>query len=1034
MDKPANFFRHRNLVVDTNTISLNASEVKPNNLLSPTNQSTKKNSFDTSFIPEQSTITPNLIDDARKILEKDGISEDEAFQLYEIFKDSKLFKQYSTEKYYAPKDCPYVLLFQEAKISYLNAGDVLYKEGEMLNKKFYVLINGELNLMKKDMIKPAFNSIMSASETQTQILGSADNTKDELLEDDSYEAGSEEKILNESSLTLSRTISRIGGREIEEKNKSSSLKLRKVLIGTRFARHLSSKQPSSVMFNKKTLSKINTNDIITSPFEEKRRVKRQPSISKIRIERFGKIVEKIGVGGWFGEEVLKGKGRRLYTAVAVAPSEVIVLNKEHMAQVIEALNLRTENKVNFLASVVPKMEYFLTRQTIEKLLSIFEERTLGYNEFLFREDDAGEDLFILYEGTCQLSRIIIHNDAEKMKYPLENFKSLYGLKQSNMEHLNICTLEKGSFIGEEIFFNKSWKYEYNIKAMTSNVTFLCLNKNKLQRLPRGVYMGIKTLSANKRIKTLELLKTLLASKGLQCDTYDIANTFPLIVSSSQKLSYRPSLHPRSPKQSQVFSSVDKFDQSRPEFENMLNVSKEAVGEDIDHKTKCLVKKEGNIYTTKDPSTYTLEGFIHHLHDFSSQIKITEEPVIVKETITGTGSQETLISPARYQEENSKCQLSKVIQNMLSPSSMTGSPKTEISLRLGSNPSIMKVDQYYSLMMSMIKSDDSIQSSDQDLSKPKNVLGFVPDDFEMDTSRKRKNQKQKEVILKRRLMEKKSASPKQQEDNLKSMFTSYLTSKYKKDRTHRKDKKFTSVGSFMQINAVNSPTYRSPAESSSPSPCHHKAVSTSSRPFSATVRDTIPIPAKLTRPASSITSSPGRPFSALSPTNEKKITMPESSTEVASTKLSRPASSVTTTPMRPFSAWSASNETFTSKRFAVQESRCEVAEASKANLKVSMSPTARHNDLQEQKGAESYIDRPSTAGRLMNKRLSFSPRQENMSYRKVGSIPKKAGGFPSKSHVKVTYHEYKNTNGKCFVENSSSNNLVRNFKREEKISS
>ena len=799
-----------------------------------------------------------LIEQVKLILHhQKEISTEDALFIYNTFKDDEVIKHLrDTTDTAAAKDDQFIFLFQNAKLTHHPKGSVIFKEGDKQDGKFYFVLTGEVSLLKKDK-----ESLLNASITSEHHPFIPIELIDAYSPSDYYSKSREtpQSVLhykNRKSSFLVDVLGRNSPKTSTMKSTANSL-----MHGQKFWQNMKKPmKPTSPTFmadlsNSNKLKERKA--MLQQQSSHETRDKNLPRSGSINSDRkkyrksdtmntegltfqYGNLLDRVHEGGHLGEDTFEKKGKRLLTALATLNTDVMELDKKHIESFIEAFTAKREKMIDFLVKVLPAIDSRYAVQALENLLFSLERKEANFNDYFTKEGEASDNVYILFEGTCQLSKTVVFNDAEKMKQPLEGCKDIYGLKQSSIENINICNVERGAFIGEEILFNKSKQYEYNVQVTSSRAVFLTISKWKFSILPLGVNKGVRNLYQEKLAKNMRIFKTILQTKRLQYNPEQLEDlSGPLIVSSKEKLSYRPNLHSRSPTaKNREFLVIEDF-LKNTSSEAHLNVSNETTSVE-----KCKIQKNININTGKiEIEGFSLERFIFDLHRYKD--KKPEEDTLegeragtIEKSSQGFGSKtnlEEIITTvvqektqsdapaqkiqtkslkngflAEYQSkkyaEQTEETTSKRIHSMLKHNTKEGNPQGEISLRLASHPCIMKVDQCYKIMKNIIKQDVVDRSNETDPIKQNNILGFVPDDFELETYRKKKNQKQKQIMLNRRLDEIKSLSPKRQQQQENSQNSQILLStvaerRYLKSR-YKKRKKFPSFAALYQKSFSN----------------------------------------------------------------------------------------------------------------------------------------------------------------------------------------------------------------------------------------
>ncbi|KAL4442802.1 hypothetical protein ABPG74_010691 [Tetrahymena malaccensis] len=195
-----------------------------------------------------------------------------------------------------------------------------------------------------------------------------------------------------------------------------------------------------------------------------------------QIESFGTKVNEIGKGTGFGDKALLAanpkQAVRNATIICTTPVLCIIVYRKDFLRVVE----------NFSAEAILK-EKTITRQfkffkdvsstsLKERLLYYFQDINLLKNEFVCKEGEYAEGLYIFAEGKVTLQK----------KY--EDQKNIYYQKYQN---ISICTIERPTFFCEEVIFSKEekpkCKYTIQVTSQKAHLYF-CSKQNFLYKFPK----------------------------------------------------------------------------------------------------------------------------------------------------------------------------------------------------------------------------------------------------------------------------------------------------------------------------------------------------------------------------------------------------------------------------------------------------------------------------------------------------------------------------------------------------------------------
>jgi len=442
---------------------------------------------------EHSTDTPTKL---RMILMSSHRSDQDAEFLYNHLKDLKFFKEFNLMNENLNEAESLLHLCKHFGYERFDAGKVVFQEGDESNGKMYIIYKGEVSIVKKqidDFMAKNLQNIALTDElaTPTSITPIKKDKSDITRVSDT------KLFLTEDSECPTPV----------DKGKLYWNILRPVIGATASRRNSVKGSPIN--------SHSRRSSIIQSPRTPRRGsffVAETETLDTI-ISKYGKIIDKIGKGGFFGERALASKVNRSATIVTNTECEFLTVSAELFAFIKARFERSNTLKLNFMLDFFPNLDQVTNKKMIEALIYLLEERTFNLNNSIITEGTKSKEFFILFEGHCDVYKeAIIEKPPSNPHIPLAKTKT--------KESVKLCTLFPGVFFGDEILFNSTSQYEYTVKAASSKVVVLALDKVKFNvRFPQAVFDGLYNLYQKRKQQHMYLLNKILTQKMRQHPEY-----------------------------------------------------------------------------------------------------------------------------------------------------------------------------------------------------------------------------------------------------------------------------------------------------------------------------------------------------------------------------------------------------------------------------------------------------------------------------------------------------------------------------------
>jgi len=471
-------------------------------------------------------------------------------------------------------------LCSSLKLEIYSPGEVIFKEGDPSNQKFYIIYSGQVHIIQKNLDIVTKTNLHSQEKPKSNLLDTHSNSFSSSSESSMDEPDPLEKPTNQviyipqkKSIFLkqednnSPPVQTNFSQKKDLFRKSLNLRLEPNLIPTkhdpiiinplRFNRGITngmgspegsigSIEPLSALSQSRAdsikassdgnattrrrmsttykrlveLEKISRKNSLESPDTVKTEITKKskvPDKNKIRekvlrkARRLGMIKDTIGKGTSFGEMALISNNPRGATVMAAERTELLVIDAEDYKIIRSKDEPEKKRVVQFMIEQIPDLDQIHSVRIIEDLSYLLERRVYRNGNLITREGQRGEDLFLLFQGRIEISKNIEIEEREKIvKSPINHFRVQGTLKE---DLLISFTDTPGSFIGEEVLFEKSKHYYFTTKVTSGTAIIYAINKNKFfYRFHPGTKLALQKLYEIKSKERIDIVKRKLSIK------------------------------------------------------------------------------------------------------------------------------------------------------------------------------------------------------------------------------------------------------------------------------------------------------------------------------------------------------------------------------------------------------------------------------------------------------------------------------------------------------------------------------------------
>jgi len=227
----------------------------------------------------------------------------------------------------------------------------------------------------------------------------------------------------------------------------------------------------------------------------------------------GWVKSKITRGGFFGEKALFSKRPRPATIITATECEFLVFSKTLFQAVIEKYDLKRKELIEFMHSFVPAIENIAQEEQVEDLIYAFEEKIYERDAFISREGEPGTKLYLMCEGTCELTKKMTIQEKDKAKEPLDPVQKLIRVQPAKIQEIPVCTVNRGQFMGEEIVYQNRGVYDLSVRAYSAQVKVLVIDKYRFfAKFPDVSREKLGKVFQSKRRNHIEMIINYISNK------------------------------------------------------------------------------------------------------------------------------------------------------------------------------------------------------------------------------------------------------------------------------------------------------------------------------------------------------------------------------------------------------------------------------------------------------------------------------------------------------------------------------------------
>lgn len=231
------------------------------------------------------------------------------------------------------------------------------------------------------------------------------------------------------------------------------------------------------------------------------------------LEKYGQADAELRTGQFFGEQALIDWEPRQFTAVTNETCELLVLTRRDFKFLRENYDEKRKKLGGFLEEYVPQMSNVNTWQLLDELLCVIQEKTFERGTFIINEGEISDTFFAVFDGTCELIKNVRIDESTNLKDTLVSIKQLLRVAPAYSEQLSICTVQKGTFLGDEVVFGPDRTYNFSVRVTSGFATVFMIEKTKfVQKFPLLVREEIAKLFHTKKKHYARAVRTSLSKK------------------------------------------------------------------------------------------------------------------------------------------------------------------------------------------------------------------------------------------------------------------------------------------------------------------------------------------------------------------------------------------------------------------------------------------------------------------------------------------------------------------------------------------
>ena len=450
------------------------------------------------------------------ILKKNDRTDEEALILYDQIKDFKFFNQVLKDKN-EPESI--LTVVKSLKYRKIKAGRTVFVEGDASNGNIFVVFSGELLVMVK--------KLDSIAETNLAVArGKIDGTVPY------FELPVAPVLVTQTSVSEDLIV------EVEEPVKPE----RKSMISpkaSKFKRQAETKKDDQsdggpVIPSESDTSKAHKDSALR---KLKRNRADKDKDSENDESAHGYVKDKILKGGSFGEIAIESGSKRTATILASTDCELLILTANVFNSLKNEYDRKVKKLLDFITAKLPGLNQVKTKNVIKNYFYLFEEKEFYYGNHITNEGDKGENIYIIYEGSCEVYRTVRIQEVETLPVLYSKIKSsFFSQAYSVKEKIPLTILKDGALIGEELLFcEEDPTYCYSIQVTSDNCKVVCVNKDLFAfRFPKEVIEHMREAYEDKKTYKNNLLKQNLEKRDIHSFKGDMDDRFLIVQRTIQQ--------------------------------------------------------------------------------------------------------------------------------------------------------------------------------------------------------------------------------------------------------------------------------------------------------------------------------------------------------------------------------------------------------------------------------------------------------------------------------------------------------------------
>jgi len=465
--------------------------------------------------PEPSYDPKSLL---KEILRSEERTEKEIWMLCDAFREMKFFRQFISNSDEKERMKALLYVFKKIKYETVGAQRCIIKQGEFSDGKVYIVLSGGLNvLINKDPKK--VQALMGGTETPDDDKEKEENQSP--ATPSTVVSIASPSLLQSPPLTFQQNNLKYTHRPRSSRRKTQSPELGNRTPVSNHSPTVKAESPPP----QSKLKKDNSTNII-----KKNIVRKEPIfVDQEQLRAYGTVVGQLEKGDHFGEKALFDNHQRSASIITNSLVELLVLDRETFKHVLIGFQKAKSQILDYLSVTLPNLDKVSTKQVLEGLMYVADVREFAFRANLGIEGEPTDQLFLIYEGQCELIKTVIYDNSENVSLATDELKSLYGLKKTKKEDLVILNLERGSFIGEEICFDDKVMLNCTIRVSSERAKIICFPKKLfLFRCPKMIIKGIIKIFAEKKERFTQNLLQKLGKKGVETDYKTLLGIKPVV--------------------------------------------------------------------------------------------------------------------------------------------------------------------------------------------------------------------------------------------------------------------------------------------------------------------------------------------------------------------------------------------------------------------------------------------------------------------------------------------------------------------------